>query len=376
MPVSGGAADVPPAAVSKRTTDAKRGTPRRILVVLPSWVGDAVMCTPALRALRRAYPDAHIVCEGKAHLADLLVGTGFCDDYVAGPPRGPKAVWKRARALRRERFDWAVLLGESERAAAAPFLARIPVRAGYARGFGRRAMLTDAIDRPRDAEGKLLAFSMIERYLRVTRLLGIADAGDTMEIAVTDEARGAVRERLAAEGVDAANGIVTIVAGAAFGSAKTWPPAYFAEAADMLFEQRGWRTVLAPGPGEESLGAEVAAHAKHPVVVLKDPTLRIAELSALLEASRIVLSNDTGPRSMAVALGLPTVVPIGPTEDGHTRHHLGRQRVLIEDVDCRPCRLRVCPIDHRCMTRIRPERLVAAADELVDEVGTGPLRDA
>ena len=67
----------------------------------------------------------------------------------------------------------------------------------------------------------------------------------------------------------------------------------------------------------------------------------------------------------AVALGKPVVVPIGPTEDGHTRHHLERQRVLIEDVDCRPCRLRVCPIDHRCMTRISPERLVAAANELM-----------
>lgn len=366
----------PPAAPGKATSAARRGTPERILVVMPSWVGDATMATPALRALRTAYPRAHIVAEGKPHLADLVVGGGYIDDYVVGPPRGLRATWRRARELRAQRFDWAVVLGESERAAAAPFLARIRVRAGYGRGVVRRALLTDFIERPRDAGGKLLAFSMIERYLRVTRLLDVPDAGTEMHIPVYDESRAEVAARLEAEGVPAGAELVTIVAGAAFGAAKTWPPDYFARAADMLFEQRGWRTVLAPGPGEDRIGHEVAKHSKHGVTVLVEPTLHIRQLAALLERSQLALSNDTGPRSMAVALGLPVVVPIGPTEDGHTRHHLGRQRVLIEDVDCRPCRLRVCPIDHRCMTRIPPERLVAAADDLLAAVGPGVPRSA
>ncbi len=150
-----------------------------------------------------------------------------------------------------------------------------------------------------------------------------------------------------------------------------WPPAQFSATCDALFEQRGWKAVLAPGPGEEGLGHEVAKHSKHGVQLLIDPPLKLKELGALMQRSEIGLSNDTGPRSMAVALGLPVVVPIGPTDDGHTRHHLERQRVLIEDVDCRPCRLRVCPIDHRCMTRITPERMVAAVDDLVADVGTG-----
>jgi len=334
------------------------------------------MCTPALRALRHAYPEARVVAMGKQHLGDLVLGLDSVDEFRPLPPKGLLGTIRHARALRREGFDWAILLGESERVAAAPFLARIPVRAGFGRGGLRKAFLNHYLERPRDPDGKLAAFSMIERYLRVTRSLGIPDAGDHMDLCVQDDARAAVSERLGALGVGPDERVVTIISGAAFGAAKTWLPEYFAEAADRLFEAKGLRAVLAPGPGEDRIGAEVARHSKHGVAVLLDPPLQIRETAALLERSAMALSNDTGPRSMAVALGLPVVVPIGPTEDGHTRHHLERQRVLIEDVDCRPCRLRTCPIDHRCMTRITPDRVVSAALELMETVGTGPFRSA
>lgn len=348
--------------------------PKRIFVALPSWVGDTAMCTPALRALRTAFPETAIVAEGKRHLGDLLLGLDSVNEFRALPPKGFASTIRHARSLRRERFDWAVLLGESERVAAAPFLARIPVRVGFGRGGLRKKLLTHYLERPRDPDGKLAAFSMIERYLRVTRSLGIADAGDHMDLVVQESARKAISARLEAQGIGREEPVLTIISGAAFGAAKTWLPEYFAQAADQLFESKGLRAVLAPGPGEERIGTEVAAHSKHGVAVLVDPPLAIRETAALLERSEMALSNDTGPRSMAVALGLPVVVPIGPTEDGHTRHHLERQRVLIEDVDCRPCRLRICPIDHRCMTRITPDRVVSAALELMQTVGTGPQR--
>ena len=78
-----------------------------------------------------------------------------------------------------------------------------------------------------------------------------------------------------------------------------------------------------------------------------------------------MLTNDTGPRQLAVALERPVVVVMGPTDPGHTNHLLERQRVLVEDVECRPCHLKTCPIDHRCMTRLEPARVVRAAGELL-----------
>ena len=80
-----------------------------------------------------------------------------------------------------------------------------------------------------------------------------------------------------------------------------------------------------------------------------------------------MLTNDTGPRHIAVALERPVVVLMGPTDPRHTHHLLERQRVLREDVDCSPCGKKSCPIDHRCMTRLQPERAVAAAAELLAE---------
>ncbi|QDV05699.1 ADP-heptose--LPS heptosyltransferase 2 [Planctomycetes bacterium Poly30] len=358
--------------IARQAIPEKHRNPKKILMRLPSWVGDVVMCTPAMRAVRQAFPDAELVVEGKDYQADLVVGLDSVDRFLVDPGRGAKDIWSRSRLVKKEGFDWAILFGESERVAAAPYLARIPVRAGYGRGFLRRSLLTHDIPRPRDDEGKLLAFSMIQRYLNITRMLGIPDAGDRMETPVYDGARATVRRRLAEVGVQDEDQIVTVIAGAAFGSAKMWPPEQYAAACDQLLEQRGWKTVLAPGPGEEQIGHEVAKHSKHGIHLIIDPTLRLSELAALLVRSEIALSNDTGPRSMAVALGLPVVVPIGPTEDGHTRHHLGRQRVLIEDIECRPCRERICPLGHHeCMTKITPERMVAAVDDLVADVGTG-----
>lgn len=346
--------------------------PRRILAVLPSWVGDTTMCTPALRALRSAFPDATIVAEGRPHLGDLVLGLDAVDRFDPAPRKGLRAAWRRSRELRAEGFDWAVLFGESERVAAPAFLARIPVRAGFGRGALRRALLTHYLERPRDPDGRPSAFSMIERYLRVTRHLGIEDDGDRMELPVEPAATQRVEERLAAAGIGPGERVLTLIGGASFGAAKMWPPASFARAAALMAERHGTRAVIAPGPGEERIGEEVARLSDGAVAVLGDPPLALAETAALLHRSALAISNDTGPRSMAVALGLPVVVPLGPTEDAHTRHHLERQRVLIEDVDCRPCRLRTCPIDHRCMTRITPEHVVGAAEELLAAFGDGP----
>lgn len=348
--------------------------PARIYVRLPNWVGDVVMCTPALRALRRSAPQAEIIAEGKAFQSDMVMALDSVDGFIADPGRRPADLLRHGRLLAEERFDWAVLLGESERAAMPAFLARIPVRAGYGRGLLRRAMLTHRLRRPKGPGGEPLVFSMIERYSRVTRALGVPDDGSGMDLQVPEPARAAVETRLDAEGLGADARLITVVVGAAFGSSKMWPPGHFAASCDALFERHGWRAVLAPGPGEEALAEEVVALAKHPVLSIANPVLDLCELAALLERSQLVISNDTGPRSMAVALGLPVVVAVGPIADGHTRHHLKRQRVLMADVHCRPCNHPVCPTDHRCMTRITPEQLVSAADELLEAEGPGQVR--
>jgi heptosyltransferase-2 len=339
--------------------------PRRILVRLPNWVGDVAMATPALRALRRAHPRAEIVVEGRGHLAGLLRGQPSIDRFLPAPTRGLAALLSHVRAIARERFDWAVLLPDSPRTAIPVWMARIPVRAGYARDPLRRALLTVPVAVPADEAGRRVPLSMIERYLRLSRALGCADAGQELELAVDEAARDAMASRLAREGGAAGARYAVVTPGASFGASKLWPALHFAEACDRLERELGLRCVLAPGPGEEPVARAIAQAAKGRPICLADPVTTLAELSALVAGAALVLTNDTGPRHLAVAFDVPVVTVMGPTDPRHTAHLLERQRVLREDVPCSPCHEKVCPIDHRCMTRLSPSRVIDAARELL-----------
>ena len=365
-------------ATAPRPAAAAGPDPQRILVRLPNWVGDVVMTTPALRALRSRWPRAHVVVEGRPFLRRLLEGLDSVDEFLPDASRGVGPTLERARELRRRGLDLAILLPDSPRSALGPFLARIPRRVGYSRDPLRRLCLTTALSPPADANGKRIPVPMPERYLGLTRALGCPDGGRT-ELAVDDASRARLHELLAAAGAPTPGapsahsaGLLVGAPGANFGSSKLYPPQQFAEACDGIHRQHGLHTVLAPAPGGEcELARDVAARMTTPVSVLDDPPTDLAELKALIADAALVLSNDTGPRSMAVALDVPVVVTMGPTDPRHTHFQLERQRVLRMDdhLDCSPhhypCHLKTCPIDHRCMTRLEPARVVAAAGELL-----------
>jgi heptosyltransferase-2 len=338
--------------------------PERILVRTPTWIGDAVMATPALRALRAAWPCAEIWLEGRPAVGALLRGLPSFDRFLPDPGRGLRATLARARGIRRARFDWAVLLPDSPRAALGPFLARVPRRAGYARDPLRRSLLTDALEPARE-RGRRIPVPMTERYLRITRRLGCVDRGDRLELAVDAAAAAELVRQLAAHGVVADEKLLVVAPGAAFGPAKRWPPGHFAAAAELRARRLGLVPVLAGAASEVALARAHTPALRVRGVALADPVLDLERHKALVARATLVLTNDSGARQVAVALGRPSVVVMGPSDPGHSAQHLERQRVLREPVPCSPCGLRICPIDHRCMTRLHPERVLAAAEELL-----------
>jgi heptosyltransferase-2 len=345
--------------------------PARILVRCPNPVGDAVMATPALRALRTAHPAAEIALLGPPQHAGLLRDVPHFDEFLPVRGRTVADIWRRARELRARRFDWAVILPDSPRTAIEAWLAGVPRRAGYARDRLRRAMLTDWLPPPTE-NGRRVAISMIERYQRITRLLGVADAGLTTDLCVHDPPRERVAAQLARHGAgDAA--ILLVTPGASYGASKLWPPAYFAEACDAIAKRHGLLPVILPAPSaqEQAIAAEVASRVTGSRVLAEPGSLE--DLKAMVERCTLLLTNDTGPRHVAVALGRPVVTVMGPTDPRHTNHLLERQRVLVEDVACRPCGLSRCPIDHRCLVRLHPRRAVEAAAELLAQAA-GPAR--
>lgn len=337
--------------------------PQRILVRAPNWVGDLVMATPALRALRAAYPTAEITVEARPYLRELVEPLPSVDGFVPCGGSRLAELRLRVRGLKAACFDWALVMPDSVSAVLGPFFARIPRRVGYTRDLLRRSLCTEWLAQPTE-NGVRVPISMIERYLAITRHVGCPDQGDAMEVPVTAAARQAVAARLAASGLGEER-LLLAVPGASYGSSKLWPPEHFAAACDEIAHAHGLRTVLAPGPGEEAVASSLLEHARTGGTLFTDPVLSLGELAALTARATLVLSNDTGPRQIAVAFGIPTVVLMGPTDPRYTQHHLDLQRVLREPVECSPCGKKRCPIDHRCMTRLAPARAARAADELL-----------
>lgn len=324
------------------------------------------MATPALRALRRAHACAEIVLMGLPSNEMLLRGVESFDSYLRIEGRSLRSTLARVRELRARRFDWALLLPDSPRAALDAFLAGVPRRAGYARDLLRRALVTDALEAPHE-NGRRMPISMIERYLRITRLLGCPDAGLSLDLVVDGAAQRRVAARLEALGVSKDEPVLLVTPGASYGASKLWPPAHFAHACDEIRRRFGLLPVLVPAPNADEIAIvrEVAGAMRERHTALLDRPGTLEDLKALVARASLLLTNDTGPRQIAVALDRPVITLIGPTDPRHTGHLLERQRVLQEKFDCVPCGKKVCPIDHRCMTRLSPTRVVDAAAELL-----------
>jgi lipopolysaccharide heptosyltransferase II len=335
----------------------------KILVRATNWIGDAVMSLPALRALRTRYPDAHIAVLAKPWVAALYEEERSIDDIVPldGVPglRDWGLKLKAASTLRNEGFDLAVLFPNSFESAAVAFLIGAKRRIGFARD-SRSFLLTDAIPLP--VKGEIPKHERFY-YLEMLRRAGIIDLlPDVSEIRLD----GAAAARTRGEALLAVRGIglpvVGVSPGAAYGGAKRWLPERFAEAAAQLAERTGSSVAVFGSAGDKSLCGEVAA-ACGGMNLAGATTLR--EFIDMTASCNLFLTNDSGAMHIAAALGVPSVTVFGPTDETATGPSGAHARLLREPVDCAPCKLRECPIDHRCMTRVTARRVVEEAVKLV-----------
>jgi len=203
---------------------------------------------------------------------------------------------------------------------------------------------------------------MIAREQHVLGLIesvGCSPRGTGLELHVTEAEETEARQRLEGRGVRQGDPIAVLAPGASYGPSKIWPPAGFARVGDALAEA-GASVVLVGTPTERRLSGQVLSAMKKPAVDFTGE-LGLGALKAVVRRARVLICNDAGSRHIAVAFGTPCVVVMGPTSLEKTSLNLERVKVLCADVDCRPCYLRECPIDHRCMTRVSAERVVREA---------------
>ncbi len=338
-------------------------SPARLVVRLPNWIGDIVMSTPALRALRTRFADAHIAVAGPAHAEPILEGLDSVDEVIALPSRkadGNSALRRGAARLRAGKFELAVLLTNSWSSAFVMRLAGIPRRAGYAEN-GRGLLLTDSLAHPPEAGRHRMPMPMVEYYFRLLESIGVPRVDHHMELAVSDEDVASAAAWLARQGLDGDDvPRHAIHAGSSFGPSKLWYPEHFASVADALFERRGAPTILFCGPQERPLVDAIEAACRHPVASAATDTIDLRTLKAVVKRLDLLITTDTGPRHFGPAFDVPTVCLMGSTDPRFTNTNLHGTAVVRSGVDCSPCQLKVCPIDHRCMTRLTPEMVLAA----------------
>lgn len=350
--------------------------PSRVLIVLPNWVGDLVLATPALRSLRRQFAEQHITFLVKSHLAPVLGGGDWMDEMVHWPAaRGPSRPKRRrsflgfAAELRDKQYDVAVLFANSFRSALLARLAGIKRRVGYDRD-GRGPLLTDKL-LPEKANGKFVPVPMIRYYNAIARYLGCRECPEVPELFTTAQDDAAADQALRTAGVRPDQPVVVVNPGASFGPAKCWLPERFAEVADRLVERRQAAVFISCGPKEVEIARAVAERMRQRVTVLDNPVMPLGPSKSLIRRASLLITNDTGPRHLANAFGTPVVTVFGPTDPQWTATGVPTERSLMVPVDCGPCMKRKCPLDHRCMTRISGAMVLDQAEELLSSSCVG-----
>ncbi len=356
--------------------------PKKLLVVQPSWVGDAVMATPTLRALRQHYPNAHISYLMRRYVKPMYTGLPWADQlitYRTGKTKAKagKGLFDLASRLRAGEFDMAVLLPNSFKAALICKMAGIERIVGYDRD-GRGFLLSDKL-LPVKERGKFVPTPIVKYYLGLAHYLGSAERDLKLELFVAESEKREAQDVLIRSGLGAsidrpaaAGGppLIMLNPGAQYGAAKCWLPEYFAALGDKFIGELGATVLLSAAPRERAIVDSILRHMKHAPVDLSRAGTTLGSIKDLVRRCDLMVTNDTGPRHIAAAFDVPVVTVFGPTHPEWTEIYFAKERKVAVKVFCGPCQKKICPLDHRCMTRVTPGMVYATSCELLGQKQT------
>ncbi len=333
---------------------------------LPSPVGDAVLCTPALRGLGKRFEGEQIYFLASETVRGLLSPNSFGNEWV---DTGRAGLTRLACRLKGHGFSRAVLFKNSFGSALTTFLAGVPERIGYARDC-RSLFLTERIYPPKGADGRFKPVSMIDYYLKIAAQLGCGTADRHTELSVSKEDRASLPAKLPGA-FSPASPLVVLVPGGAFGPSKRWPVERFARTADWLVEKYDATVVLcvAPNKMEAGIAEQVCRFAERKVHSPAETGLTMGDLKALIAESDLVITNDTGPRHIAIALGKKLITLFGPNNPEWTQTGYEDEVQIVGEAECVPCDKPQCRQErHLCMESISVEMVCGAAGKILDEL--------
>ncbi len=336
-------------------------------IFLPNWIGDAVMATPMLCALRTHFgPEARLVGIMRPYVADVLEGTSWLDEHLFYDPRSNNPAlrgWPVIRALRKQRFDTVVLLTNSLRTGILAWASGASERIGYVRNL-RGPLLTRKLY-PAKLQGRLAPTPVLDYYLELAYALGCPIEPPRLELATTDDDEQRADQAWSKLRLPGGQQVVTLNSGGAFGAAKLWPCGYFAMLARRIATELDRSVLVVCGPERARAAQQIVRGAAHPrVVSLADEPLGIGLSKACVRRSRLLVTTDSGPRHFAAAFNVPVITLFGPTHVGWSENHFERAVHLQLDLACVPCQQRTCPLQHhRCMRDLSVDQVYAAVVE-------------
>lgn len=327
----------------------------RILVIAPSWVGDALLSQALLARLRQRDPRSRIDVLAPGWALPVFRRMPEVTEALESPfAHGELALggrWRLGHSLRAANYDRAYVLPNSLKAALVPLFARIPQRIGFV-GESRHCALTEA--RRLDRQALPL---MVERFAHLADPAGapLARPLPRPQLRVTQAERDALRARL---GLEAGRRVACFCPGAEYGPAKRWPPGHFGELAARLSAE-DYAVWLIGSEKERDIGAAIRDHSGGTAINLCGRT-SLDEAVILLSCADLIVSNDSGLMHVGAALDRPMIAIYGSSSPSFTPPLSDRARIVKLDVPCSPCFKRVCPLGHfDCMMTLAPSRILA-----------------
>jgi heptosyltransferase-2 len=292
-----------------------------------------------------------------------MAGCPFVDLSMTIEKNNPFAI---AAELKKYNFDTAILFKNSFASALAVYLAGIKTRIGYAREC-RGYFLTEKLIPPKIGHSRFKPLSAVDYYLAIASRLGRDTSNRRTELSINENDIKTVCEKFGKK-ITGSNPLVILVPGGAFGPSKLWSEDRFAKVSDFLVDKFSANVFISVSPhkNEVRIAENICSAAKKPVVNLTKNPLTLGQLKALFSYANLVITNDTGPRHIAIALNRKIVSLFGPNDPKWTEYDYPDEIKIIANVPCAPCDKPVCKEDkHYCMESITADSVCQAAEKLL-----------
>lgn len=333
----------------------KDSTNARILVRGANWIGDAIMTTPVIRAVKKNFPKAHLEVLAKPWVIPVYENSPYVDEIMVYDDRHRHKMGfgtlVLVKDIKQRCFDLAVLMQNAFEAGLLVFLAGIRERLGY-NTDGRGVLLNRSIK----PDPELKKGHLIDYYIGILKRAGLKDDGRQMDLFISPSHKADAESFFEKKDIDQSKPLIGISPGAAGGTAKRWFPARFARLCRKLSIKYDTKVLIFGESSDRSLGQYISNESGHVCVNIAGET-SLGQAFALINACSLFITNDSGLMHAAAALGVNQVAVIGPTDYLATSPANKNSLIVREPVHCSPCLKDVCPTDHACMEKISVDRV-------------------